>query len=47
MVGIYLKNKNILKLETSLKMLRKVLPRASDELIELNQQALVKGYNIQ
>jgi 2-oxoglutarate ferredoxin oxidoreductase subunit gamma len=47
MVGIYLRNKNILKLETSLKMLKKVLPRASDELIELNQKALLKGYNIQ
>ena len=47
MVGIYLKNKNILKLETNLKMLKKVLPRASDELIELNKKALLKGYGIE
>ena len=44
MVGIYLKDKNILKLETSLKMLKKVLPKASDELIELNKKALLEGY---
>jgi len=43
-VGIYLKNKNILKLESSLKMLKRVLPKASDELIELNKKALLKGY---
>jgi 2-oxoglutarate ferredoxin oxidoreductase subunit gamma len=46
MVGIYLKNKNILKLESNLKMLRKVLPKASDELIELNKKALLKGYGM-
>ena len=43
-VGIYLKKRKILKLETSLKMLKKVLPRASDEMIELNKKALLRGY---
>jgi len=44
MLGIYLKNKNILQLESSLKMLKRVLPKASDELIELNKKALLTGY---
>jgi len=46
MVGIYLKNRSILKLESSFKMLKKVLPRASDELIELNKKALLKGHSL-
>lgn len=44
MLGAYLKNKKILNFESVLKMLKKVLPKADDKIIELNKTALLKGY---
>lgn len=46
MVGGYIKNRGILNIESAKKMIKKVMPKAKDEIIELNKKALIKGFNI-
>lgn len=43
MVGAYLQTKGILTVESAINVLKKVLPRAKEEMIELNKKALQKG----
>jgi 2-oxoglutarate ferredoxin oxidoreductase subunit gamma len=44
MIGLYLRNKNIIEFSSALNMVRKVLPKANERIIELNKKALLKGY---
>jgi 2-oxoglutarate ferredoxin oxidoreductase subunit gamma len=44
MLGAYLKESKLIKIESALKMIKKVLPKLSEEIIELNKKALLKGY---
>ena len=44
MIGAYLKNKKILNIESVLKNVKKVLPKADDNLLQLNKEALLIGY---
>ncbi|MFH2028965.1 MAG: 2-oxoacid:acceptor oxidoreductase family protein [Nanoarchaeota archaeon] len=43
MVGAYIEKKGVLDVKTAMKVVRTVLPRANDELIELNKKALQRG----
>jgi len=43
LIGAYLKTKNILNVESAISRIKKVLPKANDDLIELNKKALQKG----
>jgi 2-oxoglutarate ferredoxin oxidoreductase subunit gamma len=43
MVGAYLKSKDILDKESIFKVMKKVFPRAKEEIIELNKKALLRG----
>jgi 2-oxoglutarate ferredoxin oxidoreductase subunit gamma len=45
MIGAYLKNTKTLDKESTLKMIRKVLPKATDAVIETNKKALIAGYD--
>lgn len=42
-LGAYLKNKNILKLESVLSVFRQIAPKDKQHLIEINQKALEEG----
>ena len=44
MIGAYLKAKPIIKIDSAILRLKKVLPKANGQLIELNKNALLKGY---
>ncbi len=44
MVGAYLKKNRTLDIKLAKSMVKKVLPKASEELIELNKKALLLGY---
>lgn len=45
LVGAYIKSRN-LRISSSLNIIKKILPRAKEEIIELNKKALDKGYNL-
>jgi len=45
MLGIYIKNRKELKIDPSLNIINKILPKAKEEIIELNKKAFNKGYN--
>ena len=44
MVGAYLKVRSVLDKDSFVKVMKKVFPRAKEELIELNKKALLRGY---
>lgn len=46
LVGIYIKNKKDLQIDSSLKIIKKMLPEATEDIIELNKKAFNKGYNL-
>lgn len=43
LIGAYLRNSNILSLDSALNRVKKVLPKSSEEIIVLNKKALQKG----
>jgi len=45
MVGSYIKNKGTIKLQSAVENIKRVLPKADDDLIELNKKALTRGHD--
>ena len=45
MAGSYIKNKGTIKLQSAFDNIKKVLPKAEDDLIELNKRALTRGHD--